>query len=89
MGDRDHILITQRALNRPGLATASNRSGGEFYITVPLENLLLLFSAIPRGMFRYVVLWGPVLWPMRLRGTEKWRKTTQKSYAEVRNRNPT
>ncbi len=64
MGDRDHTKSVSLE-NDPSWRPRSigglefRPSGGEFYMMVPLDHLLFLFSAIERGMFRYILLWGP------------------------------
>ena len=42
-------------------ALALPPSGGDFYLTVPLENMAFLLTAFAQGMFRYISLWGPQL----------------------------
>ena len=64
MGDREHTKPARLEYD-PGWRPQSigglelRPSGGEFYMMVPLDHLLFLFSAIDCGMFRYVLLWGP------------------------------
>lgn len=65
-GERDHMrpLIFQRDPDWRPLCVGSlefRPEQGNFYSSVPLENLPFILTAFAHGKFRFVSLWGPTL----------------------------